>query len=796
MAQMASKPVTYGLLVLSVATPVNAQVSSEDAANREQSAEIVVTAQKREQILGDVPVSLQVLDTQMLTQRGISRLDDYAKFLPSLSYASFGPGQAEVFFRGLSNGNRLATGSLPTVGVYLDEQPVTTIGSVLDVHIYDIARVEALAGPQGTLYGASSEAGVVRIITNKPRQGAYEAGLDFEVNSVAHGGIGGSVEGFANVPLSDRVALRVVGFAVNDAGYIDNVANEPDLVFPTSGVLRDNRAFRGDDLNSVETIGGRAALGIDLDDDWTITPSVMAQRRLVDGTFGFRPTVGDLENVRYAPDTISDRWVQAALVIEGKIGRFDVTYAGAYLDRTVSYAGDYSDYAFFYDTYYAATPDYFGNQFFNNAGELIDPSQIVTQTENFSKQSHELRIASPASDSLRVVAGLFYQRQTNDWTNLYTVRNLADSQSVTGRPGVNYANIQYRVDRDYAAFAELSYDILSNLTATGGLRFYRYDNDVVGFFGFNANRSPVGEAGCLPGTIGIYGTERPCDNIDASASGSGVLYKLNASWRAAPGKLFYATWSTGFRPGGINRRPDAAPYEAETLTNYEIGAKTSWADGRVRFNATLFLEKLNDAQFAVTSDQNGITDIVNAGKAESKGVEADFTLLPLKGLSLQASATYADAVITTDLCKFTNPTLDCSIPNANGEENSVVAPAGTRFPNSPIFKMAATTRYEFDLGKFEASLQGSVLYQSSSLPSLDTAEAELLGIQPAYTTVDISAGLSRRSWSLTLAAQNLFDARGQQLRTASCAIALCGPDSIQVFPIRPRLVSLRLSWRY
>ena len=313
----------------------------------------------------------------------------------------------------------MSTGSLPTVGVYLDEQPVTTIGAVLDVHIYDIARVEALAGPQGTLFGASSEAGTLRIITNKPRQGVFEGGLDLEGSSVAKGGFGGSAEGFANVPITDNIALRIVGFNVRDAGYVDNVANEPDLVFPTSGVVRDNSSFRGNDLNRVDTAGGRAALGIDFDDNWTITPSVMAQRRTADGTFAFRPEVGDLENVRYTPDTIRDRWAQAALVIEGKISRLDVTYAGAYLDRSVSYTADYSDYAFFYDSYFAETPDNFGDQFINNAGELIDPSQITTQFEKFAKQSHELRLASPASDPLRIVAGLFYQRQTNDWTNLY-----------------------------------------------------------------------------------------------------------------------------------------------------------------------------------------------------------------------------------------------------------------------------------------------------------------------------------------------------------------------------------------
>ena len=360
---------------------------------------------------------------------------------------------------------------------------------------------------------------------------------------------------------------------------------------------------------------------------------------------------------------------------------------------------------------------------------------------------------------------------------------------------MNYANIQFRTDRDYAAFAEAAFDIVPALTLTGGIRAYRYDNDVVGFFGYNADRSAVGEALCLPGTIGSN-ANRPCDNIDARAKGSGVRHKLNLNWKVADDKLVYFTWSTGFRPGGINRRPTAAPYAAEELSNYEIGWKTSWAGGRLRFNGALFLEKLDKAQFAVTSDQNGITDIVNAGSAESKGVEADLTWTPLRGLSLQASGSYVDAKLTSDLCQYANPANDCSLPSEGGADNSLTAPAGTRFPVTPRFKLAATARYEFPIGAYAAHVQGSVFHQSSVAPSLRPLETELIGIQPAYTTADFFLGVTRGTWSATLSFENAFDARGQQLRSSSCNIELCGAPSIQVFPIRPRLISLRLAKRF
>jgi outer membrane receptor protein involved in Fe transport len=787
------------LTALALAGPLHAQVAPAPQAEGEAPAapgEIVVTAQKRSERLQDVPLSIVALTTEALATRNVRTFNDYAKFLPSVSYTSYGPGQAEVYFRGLSNGNRLSTGSLPTVGVYLDEQPVTTIGTTLDVHIYDIARVEALAGPQGTLFGASSEAGTLRIITNKPDPKGFSGAVDLTANKVAHGKAGGIAESYLNIPLSPRAALRVVGFYQYDGGYIDNVRAPRSVRYPTSGILRDNKDLVGRDQNSVEAYGGRAALKVDLDDNWTATLGVMGQRQTSNGTFAYKPSVGDLKTTRFFPEAQEDKWYQASLAIEGKLGTFDLTYAGAYFAREAQYTSDYSDYAFLYDTYYASTPDYFGNNFKDNAGKLINPAQIVSQDERFTKQSHELRIASPSTDRLRLVAGLFYQRQTNNWRNLYTVPNLADVQSVTGLPGVNYANIQFRTDRDYAAFAEAAFDIVPTLTLTGGLRGYKYDNNVIGFFGFNGTRSAVGEALCLPGTVGDYGTQRPCDNINTKAKGSGLRHKLNLSWKAAPGKLLYATWSTGFRPGGINRRPTAPAYAVEKLTNYEIGWKTSWLDGKVLFNGALFLEKLTQAQFAVTSDQNGITDIVNAGRARSKGIEADLTVRPSRGFSVQLSGTLVDAVITTDLCKYTNPAFDCTIPSASGNDNELRAPAGTRFAGSPRFKLSGLARYEFAMGKLDAFVQAAAFHQSSVTPQLDIADARLLGLQPGYTTFDLSAGVSRETWSASLTVENVGDRRAQQSRVSTCSISLCGPGSIVVYPLRPRFVSLRLGRRF
>jgi len=197
---------------------------AEEAASGGTLEEVVVSAQKRTESLQNVPLSITALGTQKLDELNVQNVDDYIKFLPSVSYQSTGPGSAKLYMRGVSSGgDGVHSGSPPSVGVYLDEQPVTTIQGMLDLHMYDIARVEALAGPQGTLYGASSEAGTLRIITNKPEFNVLTGAYDVQGNDVDHGGVGYTGEGFINVPIGSVAAIRLVGWYEKDAGYLDNV---------------------------------------------------------------------------------------------------------------------------------------------------------------------------------------------------------------------------------------------------------------------------------------------------------------------------------------------------------------------------------------------------------------------------------------------------------------------------------------------------------------------------------------------------------------------------------------------
>src|SRR3990170_5755357 len=189
-----------------------AQAPSTQAAveaSSSESQDIIITAQKREENLQNVPISVQAISTRRIDQLNISNFEDYTKQLPSVSFQTFQPGSTTVYMRGVATGgDGNHSGSFPSVGFYLDEQPITTIGGTLDVHIYDIARIESLAGPQGTLYGASSQSGTIRIITNKPELGVTSGRIDGEVNKVAHGGWGGALEGMINLPITDNIAFR------------------------------------------------------------------------------------------------------------------------------------------------------------------------------------------------------------------------------------------------------------------------------------------------------------------------------------------------------------------------------------------------------------------------------------------------------------------------------------------------------------------------------------------------------------------------------------------------------------
>lgn len=762
-------------------------------------AEVVVTAQKRTENIQDVPISIQAFGTEKLEQMNVASFDDYAKMIPALSFQSEGgPSFEHTYMRGIaSGGDGNHSGSQPSVGMYMDEQPVTTIDGNLNLHIYDVQRIEALSGPQGTLYGASSESGTIRIITNKPDPKGFAAGYDVEGNTVTHGGQGYKFEGFVNIPLSDVAAIRLVGWDEKDAGYINEAPGTVLFTGSPSGTPPANitaNAIVKEHANTIETKGGRAALKFDLNDNWTILPQFMGQVTDTDGDFSYNPAVGPLETNKYLPEYTHDSWVQSALTVEGKIADFDLVYAGAYLTRNTHEAEDYTDYALAYNSYF---PD--------NAGNLINPTQYILGTDHYTKLSNELRISSPQSWMTRFTAGIFSERQAHYIQQNYVVPGagdpLATDLSVPGWPGSIWLTEQVRTDRDQAAFTEVTQELLPSapgtLTLVGGTRYYTYDNTLGGFYGFNANfYAGEGTATCFNNTP-FFGA--PCSDLNGRSTGSGWTPKVSLNYKIQPDKLLYITWSKGYRPGGVNRNGGGTlpPYQPDYLTNLEFGWKTSWFDNSLRWNGAIYREQWKNFQFSYLGP-NALTIIANAGNAEVKGIESDLEWAVTRAFTLSASATLLNAHLTQTYCappEAPDPNT-CLDANPAAEGNEQYAPNGTRLPVTPRFKGNLTGRYNFPILANVGYVQGSVEYVGSRTSDLRELAQDVFGEEPAYAIVDFAAGMQINKMTAEVYVSNAFNRLAVLDRFAECDALVCGVVNVYSTPNQPRTVGLRFGQRF
>jgi outer membrane receptor protein involved in Fe transport len=729
----------------------------------------------------------------------INQFQDLVKYTPSVTFQSLAPSQTSIYMRGVSSGdNANHSGPLPSVGVYLDEQPVTTIGGVLDIHAYDLERVEVLPGPQGTLYGASSQAGTLRIITKKPTTDGFHAGYDLQGMYTAHGEAGYVAEGFVNQPLGDKAAVRLVAWDQHDPGFIDNTP--ATRTFPTSGGVIDNTAVAKKNFNATDTYGGRAALKVDLDEDWTVTPTIMAQEQKYKGVFGYEPSIGHLEVNRFQPDRFKDRWAQAALTVNGKVGNYDLVYSGGYFKRKLHQVSDYTDYSIFYDAAYGSGANW------QDAGgvPLANPSQLITVNDKFTKQSHELRIVSPATDRLRFIAGLFWEEQRHWIVQNYTIAGFNPALSPTGYPGTIWLTNQQRVDKDKAAFGEATFDVTQAFSLSAGVRTYKYRNSLAGFYGFGpgynelagfSSGQGVNSVNCLFFTA--Y-HDVPCVNLNKVVSGSGETYRFNATYKFDRDRLVYATYSTGYRPGGVNRNGQLGPYQADKLKNYEVGLKSAWFDRSLIVNLAAYYEVWNKFQFSFLG-LNSLTVVQNAPKATIKGIEGTAEWRATPDFTLSGGFAYNRARLARNFCGADPDTGDI-IATCTGAD--IIAPAHAKLPYTPPFKANLTGRYTFPLMGWDAHAQGSVVYQNHAEVGLRTSDVEALGSMPGYTVVDLSVGVEKDRTSAEVFLKNAFDSHGQVNRYTPCTVAVCAadvpgiPKAVYVVPIQPMTLGLRFGQKF
>ena len=753
--------------------------------------EVVVTAQKRSENLQNVPVAVTALTSAKLTDLDIKSLDSYIAMLPSVSYSQvFGtPGRANIFMRGISSGLTLPNDQFPLVGTYIDEAPTTTPSAAIDLHIYDIARVEELEGPQGTLYGASSEAGTLKIITNQPDTTKFSAGYDVGGNYNGTGSWGDTVEGFVNFPLSSTVALRLVAYQEHDGGYINNVYRS--LTYPSTGFTINNASLVRRNFNPTETEGGRAALKIDLNEDWTATLSEVGQNQQTSGFFGYANNVGVGQTAFHLPEYSHDQYFLTALTIVGKVGNFDLTYTGSYLKHDFHQLQDYTDYSYFYDVFAN-----YGSSYLNLAkGAPVDFAQTIRYHDAYHKNSQELRLSSPLTERFRVAGGLFWEHQAFDHSfDQFIVGDVNPALTVPGDPHSAWETREQGRYVDEAVFANLSYDILPDLTIEAGYREYKYDNSVMEFAGVSANYSfayPAGVGNCITSTP-FDGA--PCLDFNRSVSQTGGIYKGTITYRIDPSRLVYFTTSDGYRPGGINLSQTVAPYLAEKLINYEVGWKTSWLDNRLRWNGDLYYDPWNNFQFSFQG-ANAVYITANAGSAASQGLETNLEWQVTSGFSTSAALSLIDAHLTKNYCGTlqTNgqPVTDCATPQA---------PSGTQLPVSPKVKANIVARYAFTVKGMESYVQSSTVYTGSSWNYLQTDVGGVnlraqLGQNPSFVQQDFAAGIQWGNSHLDLLIKNAFDTNGQLTRFAKLPAGI-GAGAIYSVPIRPLNIGLKFSQRF
>src|SRR6266403_4185818 len=412
--------------------------------------EITVTAQRRTENIQNVPITIQALTGETLKELSVATFDDYVRYLPNVSDKTNGPGQSVTYMRGLSAGGvagAQSTGSttnFPNVAIYLDDQSGQLPGRNLDIYAADLERIEVLEGPQGTLFGAGAEAGVLRYITNKPKLNVTEATVDASYGVTAHGDPSSAVNAIINPPLlQDRLAVRAVLYNDSRGGYINNlpatfsrastdrvVVNYFGGVVPPNSGPINNSGSVANAINPVTYQGGRAELLYQINDDWKALITQAYQDLDAEGVFwaeqydGLGTPLPDLAVEQFGPSYNKDKFENTAWTLDGRIAALRVVYAGAYLDRNIDQLQDYTNYsratyAGYYQCNYPGYPFVGFNPTPGTPGYCYSPHIFWTDHQTTTHQSHELRLSTPGDWRVRGLAGAFWEKYTiheqTDW---------------------------------------------------------------------------------------------------------------------------------------------------------------------------------------------------------------------------------------------------------------------------------------------------------------------------------------------------------------------------------------------
>tara|TARA_R110002072_G_scaffold56097_4_gene145533 strand:- start:14845 stop:17334 length:2490 start_codon:yes stop_codon:yes gene_type:complete len=801
--------------------------------------EVVVTATKRSESTQDIAVAVSAVSESTLDQLGISNFEDYLLQLPGVTAGGSGPGQNTIYIRGVASTTPNLTtagvaGLAPNVALYLDEQPLSQPGRNLDVYAADMNRIEVLSGPQGTLFGASSQAGTIRLITNKPDPSGNYASVDFGTAFTKDGEMSNNVEAMINIPVSDVLTLRGVVYVDNQGGYIDNVAGTVDASqggrFRPAGTMRanglpvaaqragfqstadlsgvtflnaDNSARVEDDFNDTTYSGARISGLWDINEDWSLLVGHTQQTLESDGVFFADPTLGDLEIQRYEDDNIEDYFNNTNWTLEGRFKDLEVLYTGAYTERETDQFVDYSDYLFVaqYLPYYICD----GSVTYPGAGNAPTgtcqaPNLFVKSTSETEVNTHEIRISTDASKRIRGTFGAFYSdlelKELNSFTYPGSERAISfdgvtagfgpnfSAQGATVQDagqwpeGVIFRNDVVRTDEQKGVFGEVNVDLNEHFSATFGARWYDIEVKLKG--------SAAGSFGNFGATV----DNNAGNNLDvlfsganpSSASTDGSIYKFSMSWTPSDSQLFYATWSEGFRPGLLNR-PGGAMNAAGTFTvpfaldtddvvNLELGWKLDLFDYTLRFNGSAFFVEIDNLQTTIFDPS--ITNLFfsdNAANAEVKGIEGDFIWAPASMDRLTISGAFS--ILDTEITKVLTPT------------NDVIE--GSELAFAPEFQGNIRARYEWPLDSgLTAHVMPHVGYSAESFSDIITINRDEMD---SWVLVGLTAGVTSDQWAAEFYVDNLTDERAETSRNFVF-------DRERVSYVRPRTMGVRVSYDF
>tara|TARA_B110000881_G_C18586675_1_gene525243 strand:- start:311 stop:1726 length:1416 start_codon:yes stop_codon:yes gene_type:complete len=432
------------------ALAASSSLYAEEIKKKEQSAiEVIeVTATKRSESIQKVPITVTALTGDSLEKLGVANFDEYVEFLPNVVFQGTGPGQNEIFIRGAATSQtNIAVSSVqalqPSVAFYLDEQPVSMQGRNLDIYASDIARVEVLPGPQGTLFGASSQSGTVRLITNKPTHDGFSAGFDTSTSSTTGGDMSNSVEAYFNMSLTDSLAVRVTTYNDHQGGWIDNILNVPgeggyngsavviDRISASWAKLADpvntsvtaprNDALVEDNFNTANYAGARFGLSYLINEEWDLLVQHTQQSLDTEGVFAYDPNLdGESSTNRFTPENNNDDFGLTTWTLEGRLEHLDIVYTGGYLDRDINSTIDYTgytnggQYSAYYVCKFPTVPE---------EQECLDPTKFYKEQTSTSRITHELRLNTSAKNRWRVTTGIFYDSQELSTVGQFKIAN-------------------------------------------------------------------------------------------------------------------------------------------------------------------------------------------------------------------------------------------------------------------------------------------------------------------------------------------------------------------------------------